>query len=100
RRGRDRQGARRAWLRSAISRAVNRGHPWASFAKASPPCGQGVTFFVNQSLILLRVCNTAKTLTSEWESGSAAPRFGHTRRSDVDPNTSGLRPFPARATAA
>src|SRR5262249_31942971 len=48
--------------------------------KRVPPVGQGVTFFVNHSLILLRVCNTAKTLTSEWESGSAAPRFGHTRR--------------------
>jgi len=32
-----------------------------------------VTFSVNHSLILLRVCNTAKTLTSGWESGSAAP---------------------------
>src|SRR5262249_49285885 len=79
RRGLDRQGARRAWLRSALSRAVNRGGRGRSFAKASPSCGQGVTFFVNYSLIVLRACNTAKTLTSEWESGRAAPRFGHTR---------------------
>jgi hypothetical protein len=34
-------------------------------AQARRCCGQGATFGVNQRLILLRACNTAKTLTSE-----------------------------------
>jgi hypothetical protein len=53
--------------------------PATFFAKAGRCCGQGVTFGVNRPLIMLLARNTAKTLTSEWESRPAAPRFGHTR---------------------
>jgi hypothetical protein len=52
---------------------VNSALAVAFLAKARRRCGQGVTFGVNQWLILLRACNTAKTLTCEWESGPATP---------------------------
>ncbi|TMJ24369.1 MAG: hypothetical protein E6G96_17575 [Alphaproteobacteria bacterium] len=37
-----------------------------------------VTFFVNQSLIMLPASNTGITLIPRPKSGSAAPLFGHT----------------------